>query len=136
MTVNSTHKQGRHPNKYYDPAVVLQAQIQAVKEVYDECEEIKARIMKPEVLQVDFTRAKPGEKPLPISTRVDAKAMERFLEKTLRYSAASIAGGTNGTLDIRMSVASAVNGVNATDVVRNISYEFLQFMADCYRAVW
>lgn len=28
--------------KYYDPAVMLQAQIEAVKEVYDDCEEIKA----------------------------------------------------------------------------------------------
>lgn len=42
MTVNSTHKPGRHPNKYYDPSVVLQAQIEAVKDVYDDCEEIKA----------------------------------------------------------------------------------------------
>lgn len=42
MTANYSHKPGRPPNKYYDPAVVLQAQIQAVKEVYDECEEIKA----------------------------------------------------------------------------------------------
>lgn len=42
MTANLTHKPGRHPNKYYDPAVVLQAQIEAVKEVYDDCEEIKA----------------------------------------------------------------------------------------------
>lgn len=42
MTANSTHKPGRHPNKYYDPAVVLQAQIEAVKEVYVDCEEIKA----------------------------------------------------------------------------------------------
>lgn len=42
MTANNPHKPGRHPNKYYDPAIVLQAQIQAVKEVYDDCEEIKA----------------------------------------------------------------------------------------------
>lgn len=42
MTANTTHKPGRHPNKYYDPAVVLQTQIEAVKEVYDDCEEIKA----------------------------------------------------------------------------------------------
>lgn len=42
MTANTTRKPGRHPNKYYDPAVVLQAQIEAVKEVYDDCEEIKA----------------------------------------------------------------------------------------------
>lgn len=42
MTANQHHKLGRHPNKYYDPAVVLQAQIEAVKEVYDDCEEIKA----------------------------------------------------------------------------------------------
>ena len=42
MTTYQTHKPGRHPNKYYDQAVVLQAQIEAVKEVYDDCEEIKA----------------------------------------------------------------------------------------------
>lgn len=42
MIVNIPHKPGRHPNKYYDPAVVLQTQIEAVKEVYDDCEEIKA----------------------------------------------------------------------------------------------
>lgn len=42
MTANSTNKPGRTHNKYYDPAVVLQAQIEAVKEVYDDCEEIKA----------------------------------------------------------------------------------------------
>lgn len=42
LTANSTHKPGQHPNKYYDPAVVLQAQIEAVKEVYADCEEIKA----------------------------------------------------------------------------------------------
>lgn len=42
MTVNTTRKPGRPPNKYYDPAVVLQAQIEAVKEVYEDCQEIKA----------------------------------------------------------------------------------------------
>lgn len=42
MTTYQTHKPGRHPNKYYDQAVVLQAQIEAVKEVYDACLEIKA----------------------------------------------------------------------------------------------
>lgn len=42
MTANIPHKPGRHPNKYYDPAAVLQAQIEAVKEVYGDCEEIKA----------------------------------------------------------------------------------------------
>jgi len=42
LTTYQTHKPGRHPNKYYDQAVVLQAQIEAVKEVYDDCEEIKA----------------------------------------------------------------------------------------------
>ena len=42
MTANIPHKPGRHPNKYYDPALVLQSQIEAVKEVYDDCEEIKA----------------------------------------------------------------------------------------------
>lgn len=42
MTANQHHKPGRHPNKYYDPVGVLQVQIEAVKEVYDDCEEIKA----------------------------------------------------------------------------------------------
>lgn len=42
MTTHQPYKQGRHPNKYYDLTVVLQAQIEAVKEVYDDCEEIKA----------------------------------------------------------------------------------------------
>lgn len=42
MTANYSHKPGRHPNKHYDPAIVLQAQIETVKEVYDDCEEIKA----------------------------------------------------------------------------------------------
>lgn len=39
MTAYQPHKPGRHPNKYYDPAVVLQAQIQAVKEEgYTRCQ--------------------------------------------------------------------------------------------------
>lgn len=42
MTTHQPYKPGPHHNKYYDPAVVLQAQIEAVKEVYDDCEEIKA----------------------------------------------------------------------------------------------
>lgn len=42
MTANTTRKPGRHPNKYYDPDVVLLVQIEAVKEVYGDCGEIKA----------------------------------------------------------------------------------------------
>lgn len=42
MTANTTHKPGRPPNKYYDPAVVLLDQIEAVKKVYEDCQEIKA----------------------------------------------------------------------------------------------
>lgn len=96
----------------------------------------RSKLMKPEILKPDFNKVKPREKPQFLSTRVDAKVMEQFIEKTLRYSAASIAGGTNGTLDIRKGVIAAVNNVEAANVVRNISFEFLQFMADCYRAVW
>lgn len=94
-----------------------------------------SKVLKPEILKVDFRKVSPAEKPVFLSTRVDAKVMEHFLDKALKYSADAVAGGMNGTLSIRQEITTAIKGVAGVDIVRNSSFEFLQFMADCYRAV-
>ena len=95
-----------------------------------------SRVLKPEILKVDFRKVSPAEKPIFLFTKVDAKAMESFLDKALKYSADAVAGGMNGTLSIRQGATTAIKSVAGVEIVRNSSFEFLQFMADCYRAVW
>lgn len=94
------------------------------------------KMLKPEILKVDFRKSIPAEKPVFLSTRVDAKTMTDFIDKALRYSADAVSGGMNGTLSIRQGIATAIRGVTGVEIVRNISFEFLQFMADCYRTMW
>lgn len=62
--------------------------------------------------------------------------MEHFLDKALKYSADAVAGGMNGTFGIRQSITTAIRGVSGMEIVRNSSFEFLQFIADCYRTMW
>lgn len=93
------------------------------------------KMLKPEILKVDFRKSIPAEKPVFLSTRVDAKTMTDFIDKALRYSADAVSGGMNGTLSIRQGIATAIRGVTGVEIVRNISFEFLQFMADCYRTM-
>lgn len=95
-----------------------------------------SRVLKPEILKVDFRKITTAEKPVFLSTRVEAKAMEHFLDKALKYSADAVAGGMNGTFGIRQSITTAIRGVSGMEIVRNSSFEFLQFMADCYRTMW
>lgn len=95
-----------------------------------------SKVLKPEILKVDFQKVSPVEKPIFLSTKVDAKAMESFLDKALRYSVDAVAGGMNGTFGIRQSITTAIRGVSGMEIVRNSSFEFLQFMADCYRTMW
>lgn len=95
-----------------------------------------SRVLKPEILKVDFRKITTAEKPVFLSTRVDAKAMECFLDKALKYSADAVAGGMNGTLGIRQGIAAAIRSVTGVEIVQSVSFEFLQFMADCYRTMW
>lgn len=95
-----------------------------------------SKVLKPEILKVDFQKVSPVEKPIFFFTKVDAKAMESFLDKALRYSVDAVAGGMNGTFGIRQSITTAIRGVAGVDIIRSVSFEFLQFMADCYRTMW
>lgn len=95
-----------------------------------------SKVLKPEILKVDFQKVSPVEKPVFLSTKVDAKAMTDFIDKGLRYSADAVASGMNGTYGIRQGITTAIRSVDGADIVRNVSFEFLQFMADCYRTMW
>lgn len=95
-----------------------------------------SKVLRPEILQIDFRKSIPAEKPVFLSSKVDAKAMTDFIDKGLRYSADAAAGGMNGTYGIRQGITTAIRSVDGADIVRNVSFEFLQFMADCYRTMW